>query len=524
MKRNDNLEKIKNEIFDIAIIGGGVTGAGILQEASKKGYRAILIEKNDFAGGTSSKSAKLIHGGLRYLQYGQIGLVMESLTERDYLLSNFPHIVKPIPLMFPSYKSKFVIEVGMLLYQFFSKSEKIPKYKSLNKEQTVKEFAAIEQDKLEGSFIYYDALTNDARLANEVIYLAEDSGNAFAFNHLEFKSYEQTAQSLNIECYDHVEKKAVTIKSQYIINAAGPWVDKVLNSIEKQDKQFVEPGKGIHIVLSQDKFPTINGVLFESYANDERMLYAVPWENNSVIIGATDTLYKDDYDNVPISDDDVDYLVNAVQKFAPSLNVTRKDILSTFVGLRPLFKEENKSTKDMSRDFKIWWTNDRVQSIVGGKLTTFRSMAKTCLKKFKKKTKYIPTSVSAFAKRNLIDTQSINTELIKSVEKRYDSSASVIFQLCLEREDYQQIVHKDFPVYIAELIYFMRHQHVYYIDDMLTRRFSLRYVLAGIKSYKEIVDKVISIMKKELQWSDIEAEQEKTQFILMIEDRLNIKN
>ena len=172
MKRRSNPDEITSETYDMAIIGGGITGAGILSEAGKLGYRCILIEKNDFASCTSYKSGKLSHGGLRYLQYGKIGLVKESVEERHYLLEHFPHIVKPLPFMFPIYSSKFKYRIGMILYQLFSRDKDLPKYTFLNRKETIKQFPAIDQNGLKGRFIYYDAITNDARLCNEVIHKA----------------------------------------------------------------------------------------------------------------------------------------------------------------------------------------------------------------------------------------------------------------------------------------------------------------------------------------------------------------
>lgn len=523
MKRKQNINKITNEIFDIAVIGGGVTGAGILREAGKRGYRTILIEKGDFASGTSSKSAKLIHGGLRYLQYGQIGLVRESLQERDYLLNNFPHIVQPIPLLFPSFKSKFIVEVGMILYQFFGSSEKIPKYRSLDAKETLECFPPIKQKNLEGSFIYYDAVTNDARLTNEVVALAEQNGNSLALNYLEMTGYHDTSKHLIISCFDHIEQKQVEIKTQYVINATGPWVDDLLAKVKQQKHRFVEPGKGIHLVLSQERFPTKNGVLFESYADDKRMLYAVPWENNSVIIGATDTPYFDDIDKAQILDHEIEYLLHGVNSLAPKLNITRNDILSTFVGMRPLYKEEGKETKDMSRDYHLWWTDKRMLNIVGGKLTTFRSMAKQCVKKFMKDSGHQPTSQRSSAKVQLIDTNALSVSFVEYLEANYHKQASVLFQIALENPDFaQQTIHQDFPVYVVELLYFIRHQHVYKLDDMLTRRFSIRYVISQMKNRSQIILKVAQIMQQELEWTAEELKSEIDCFEKMVENRLNV--
>lgn len=509
MHRKINIEEIEEKIFDIAIIGGGITGAGILYEGGRAGYNCILLEKNDFASGTSSRSAKLVHGGLRYLKYGKLGLVREGLKERHYLLQLFPHLVKPLQFLLPVYGSKFTYSVGMWLYKQFSRDKELSGYRYLDKEETIDYFPAINSEKLRGSFIYYDAVTNDARLTNEVIHLSNELYHTAALNYCEFLSASDRDIHFKILCDDHIENRRITVTSKYIINAAGPWADDILNRLRTGHSAYSAPAKGAHLVFSGKKIPLKSAVVFSSYSGDGRMLYAVPWENNSVIVGATDTEYHDSPDRVSADRMDASYILGALHRFIPSLNISESDILSSFAGIRPLLKEEKKS-KDRTRDYRCWWSHKRIINILGGKMTSFHAMAKTVIKKISGKfpPPQKPVSRIFTEEKDLRGLKHLPGKMSGEITKKYGKEAQKILGIASQNQAFSQYLSDDLEIYTAEIIYFIRFLGCFHLDDVLSRRLSLSYVIKDLKNKERLVSSVAGIMKKELEWTEAETEKE----------------
>ena len=508
MRRTDNIKELGNNLFDIAIIGGGITGAGILREATNLGYRCVLSEKNDFASGTSSKSAKLVHGGLRYLQYGKFALVREGLHERHYLLKTFPHLVKPLQFLFPVFSSPLKFHFAMWAYKLLTLDKDLAKYRFLNKQQTIEDFPAIDQNNLKASFIYYDAVTNDARLCNEIIAVAQQGG-AIALNYFEFLLVEDKKDFFEIHCNDKISTVSNTFKAKYIINASGHWTDEVLEKLNYKNPRFGAPSKGVHLVLSRERFPAEKAILFPSYANDGRMMYAVPWENNSVVIGTTDTEKIDSLDKITINESDVTYILNSIQCFAPMLNISEKDILGSFAGLRPLLREDAQS-KDRTRDYRCWWSHKRVINILGGKLTSFHAMASTVLKKVQMKYPSPQNPIAKVNQQNSGNIKDYNLPENLKIEtlKKYGDESQKILAIANENNAYSEYLRNDIRTIVAEIIYFTRFQNCQYLDDVLTRRLSLSYVLKNYQNIESIISRVAEIMAIELEWTKEEKENE----------------
>ncbi len=513
MRRANNITEFSDKVFDVAIIGGGITGAGILREASKRGYKCILLEKNDFASGTSSKSAKLVHGGLRYLQHAKFGLVREGLRERHYLLKNFPHLVKPLQFLFPvySFSSKIQLHIGMWLYKTLSYDKEIAKYSFLNKKETIEKFPAINQKDLNGSFLFFDAVTNDARMCSEIVAAAQQI-EATAFNYCEFISAEDKKDYFRIHCSDKIADKPAEFSAKYIINATGHWTDETLKKLHSEKLGFAAPSKGIHLVFSKDKFPTDAAVLFSSYAGDGRSIYAVPWENNSVVVGTTDTEKFESLDVVKVDENDIQYILKSIQCFAPTLYISEKDILSSFAGLRPLLKDDGLS-KDRSRDYKCWWINERMITIVGGKFTSFHAMAKTAVNRLEEKFKpSSPPPAAIVSEQNKTAALSNNIDDFKErIKLKYGNQSEFIFEIISENKNHKEFVYNDISA--AEIIYFVRCQNCCHLDDMLTRRLSLSYVLKNFTGKKTIIEKIAAIMANENHWTEKEITSEISQFL-----------
>ena len=516
MHRRNKIKEFAEPVFDLAIIGGGITGAGILREATERGYKCILLEKYDFASGTSSKSAKLVHGGLRYLQHGKIGLVREGLRERHYLLKTFPHIVKPLQFIFPVFSvfSKLQLYIGMWLYKTLSYDKEIAKFSFLNKEKTIEKFPAMNQKDLNGSFLFYDAVTNDARLCNEIIALAQQEG-AVALNYCEFLSLEEKNDRLLIYCKDKIEDKPLTISAKFIISATGHWTDETLKKLKCENPKFIAPSKGIHLVFSREKFPADAAILFSSYADDGRSMYAVPWENNSIVIGTTDTEKFDSLDEVKVEENDIQYILKSIQCFAPSLNISENDILSSFAGLRPLLRDDAPS-KDRSRDYKCWWICERTISIVGGKLTSFHAMAKTAVNKLKEKHSAESSSVTKSSK-SVYNAQNkvsgVDPSFSEKIKKQYGNQATYIFEILSENPDNKEFLHSSISVSFAEIIYFLRYQNCYRLDDLLTRRLSISYILKNLADNKIIIEKIAAVMAEENHWTEQERNSEISKYL-----------
>lgn len=370
------LEKLSSEKFDLLIIGGGITGAGIALDASSRGLKTALIEKQDFAAGTSSRSTKLIHGGLRYLKNFEFELVKEVGQERAIAYRNAPHLVISEKMLLPLVKGgtfgKLATSAGLFLYDFLAGVKMSEWRRMLPKEETLEKEPLLRKDILLGGGLYAEYRTDDARLTLEVIKTAAKFG-ALEANYLEAKNfvYENNAIS-GADCEDALSEKKFTIKAKQVVNAAGPWVDKVRGNDHPLQGKRLHLTKGVHIVVPREKLPLKHSVYFD--VNDGRMIFAIPRGKVSYI-GTTDTDYSGDIENPAVTREDADYLLQASNRIFPEVNLKIADIISCWAGLRPLIHEEGKSPSELSRKDEIFVSERGLVSIAGGKLTGYRKMA-----------------------------------------------------------------------------------------------------------------------------------------------------
>ena len=498
MNRRNSHKNIDDEVFDIAIIGGGITGAGILKEASEKGYKCILIDKNDFAGGTSSKSAKLIHGGLRYLQYAQFGLVKKALQERNYLLNEYPHLVKPLAFLFVVDKLVFKYRIGMMIYQWLGTGKNLPSYKFLTRKKIKQVFPFIDLNQKKGGFVYFDAITHDARLCNEIIYQAEKIFQSVGLNYFELKSVTKGKSCTVLNCYDKIEEKKRHIKTKCIVNASGPWIDDVLGKMECEKSKITAPSKGVHIVLPQKRLPAKMAMTFKNEEKDGGVYYIIPWENDTVIVGVTDTEYTGNLDQIDINDQDVNYLLQGIQRFAPKLNITQEDIIFTYAGIRPLINDK-KNTRKRTRDYKIWWSGDYVINIFGGKLTNFHAMGTSLVKELEKKK--ITKSLLKRPTNGITTkcTNQIENKIAKKIHEKYGPETEIILSILQEDPAFQERIHHDFDIFMGEAIYFIRNQNCYFLDDLLYRRLALGYAINHHEDKEHIKNKLKGLFVIEIR-------------------------
>lgn len=493
--RANNIKKAKAEFFDLVIIGGGITGAGIALKASRKGWKTLIVDKNDFASGSSSRSAKLIHGGLRYLEQLQIKLVREALQEREHLLKEYPHLVKPQPFFMPIYGSminKLKYFIGLSGYDFLSGESSMPKHASIDVEEIKEKFPQIRSDDLVGGYIYYDAVTNDARLTNEVIQQATDLGTV-AINHVQVEGFNLDGNTVrSVYCTNTINNDRITVKSKIFISATGVWTDDLLRRFDVKDTtKYMTPSKGIHLVVSNNKLPKDNVMLFHTAKDDGRMIWCIPWEDNLNLLGTTDTDYDRPLETIWTEKQEIDYILDSVNAQLKNTSFTYDDILSVFAGLRPLIndRDDTKKSDQRSRDYNIWWNNNNMLTISGGKLTSFLSMAESCIETIVKKHKI----------RSLQNENIVAESLSDKFKERYGiKNAAHIAELI--REDKKRITNiSDTNYTIAEILFFIRYQNALRLGDVLTRRTLISYKLQKWDQKK--IDGIVQIMASELNWN-----------------------
>ena len=374
--RNNIRSEVKNTEFDILIIGGGITGAGIALDAASRGMKVALVEKNDFASGTSSKSTKLIHGGLRYLKQFDFWLVKEVGSERAIVHKLAPHLVVPekmiLPLIEGGTYGSWLTSIGLKVYDILAAVEGDDKRQMLDKKEALSKEPLLPEEILNGAGYYAEYRTDDARLTLEVLKTATQY-NAQILNYTQVNDFiYEEGRVVGAKVTDVFTDETYTIKSKYVVNATGPWVDelRVINNSKKGKRLHLT--KGVHLVVPFEKLPVKQSVYFD--IPDGRMMFAIP-RGKVTYFGTTDTNYQEDKNKVGTESVDAVYLIEAVNNMFPSINLSIDDIESSWAGLRPLIHEEGKSASELSRKDEIFVSESELISIAGGKLTGYRKMA-----------------------------------------------------------------------------------------------------------------------------------------------------
>ena len=374
--RKETQQKLTNTEFDLLIIGGGITGAGIALDAISRGMKVALIEKNDFASGTSSKSTKLIHGGLRYLKQFDFWLVKEVGTERAIVHKLAPHLVIPekmiLPLIDGGTYGSWLTSIGLKVYDILASVDGDDKRKMLSKKESLKKEPLLPKKILNGAGYYAEYRTDDARLTIEVLKTAVKKG-AVSLNYAEATQflYEEN-RVVGATVKDTFSEESFDIKAKYVVNAAGPWVDELRQINNSKIGKRLHLTKGVHLVVPHEKLPVKQSVYFD--VPDGRMMFAIP-RGKVTYFGTTDTNYQLDKNNVETNLVDATYLISAVNNMFSDINLTLGDVESSWAGLRPLIHEEGKSASELSRKDEIFVSDTELISIAGGKLTGYRKMA-----------------------------------------------------------------------------------------------------------------------------------------------------
>ncbi|WP_349409836.1 glycerol-3-phosphate dehydrogenase/oxidase [Pseudalkalibacillus sp. SCS-8] len=377
-ERTDRLEQMQKEEHDILVIGGGITGAGISLDATTRGMKTALVEMQDFAAGTSSRSTKLVHGGLRYLKQFEVKMVAEVGKERAIVYENGPHVTTPEWMLLPIFEDgsfgKFSTSIGLRVYDFLAGVKRGERREMLNRKETLEKEPILKKDGLKGGGYYVEYRTDDARLTIEVMKKAVENGvNAVNYAKVVDFIYED-GKAVGAVIRDEIKGETYEVRAKKIVNAAGPWVDELREQDGSKHGKTLHLTKGVHLVFDQSRFPLKQAVYFDT--PDGRMVFAIPREGKTYV-GTTDTTYKADIAHPRMTIEDRDYLLKAIHFMFPDLDVTVDDVESSWAGLRPLIHEEGKDPSEISRRDEIFISDSGLITIAGGKLTGYRKMAES---------------------------------------------------------------------------------------------------------------------------------------------------
>ncbi len=381
--RSQLLLDLKSDAYDLLVIGGGATGAGIALDAASRGLHTALIEMGDFASGTSSKSTKLIHGGLRYLKQLDIGLVRETGTERAILHRLAPHLVIPekmiLPLIEGGTYGKWSTSFGLKVYDILAGVTGNDRRKMLSKNKTLELEPLINDEVLKGSGFYAEYRTDDARLTIEIIKTAAEYG-ATSLNYIKATDfgYDDAGKIIAVECMDMMTEEKFSLRPKSVVAAGGAWVDKLRKKDNSLKGKRLHHTKGVHIVVPKEKFPLNYTVYFD--VPDGRMMFAIP-RGRVTYIGTTDTTYKGDLGRIVATKEDAKYILSSTKSAFPSIDLTMDDVISNWAGIRPLIHEDGKSPSELSRKDEIFISDSGLIAIAGGKLTGYRKMAERVVDK-----------------------------------------------------------------------------------------------------------------------------------------------
>ena len=494
--RRQNLSSLEQDIFDLLIIGGGITGAAIACQAAQRGYKVALVEQGDFASGSSSKSSKLIHGGLRYLADLRVGLVFEACRQRQRLLKQAPHLIHRLPfiLTFSQNQSRWPIRLALALYDAFAvvnhhlttDSPGWPQHQFWSAEQTIAQEPVLGDSKLAGAACYYDCAADDARLTLMTLLNAHRLG-AVLTNYTKVIGFTQTKGRITgVQIHDRQGDVEIEIRARLTISATGPWTDKLLKLACPEKTPWLKPTKGIHLIVCHERLPSRAALTF-SAPGDGRYLFAVPW-GNRVILGTTDTTFMGDPNNVYATSEEVAYLLEAVQKTFPTADLNERDILSTYAGLRPLLRQTNVSSNShRSREHCLREVTPGLLTIAGGKFTTHQTMAHQTVEWVARDLTKIqpqPSVFSALPGGNISDWAAFQSQqqtaltaathlpndIIANLLTTYGSEVGRILSLLAERPALAQRLYLDLPIITAQIIYAIQYEMALTLTDVLDRR------------------------------------------------------
>lgn len=504
MNRKQSLERIaeREQPWDIAIIGGGATGVGICVDAASRGYSVCLVEQHDFGKGTSSRSTKLVHGGVRYLQQGNISLVMEALKERGIMRQNAPHLVHDLAFVVPNYiwwEAPFY-GIGMKVYDMLAGKYGFHHSQLLSKEEVLKRIPTLEENGLRGGVLYYDGQFDDTRLLINLAQTAEAQGGVLL-------NYARVTHLLHgddgfvsgLKFTDEESGTSYSLHARSVINATGPFCDALRRMDEPEAPPMIAPSQGVHIVLDREFLPGESAIMVPR-TSDGRVLFVIPWHDYAVL-GTTDTKIDTSTLEPQAQEQEVDFILETARRYL-SKPATRADVRSVFTGIRPLVKAaEGTSTAALSRDHTIHVSKSGMITIAGGKWTTYRKMAEDCVDH--------AVTIARLDERPCI-TRHLNihgyhqhAEQFGDL-KYYGSDAVELRQWMTADPQMAMRISETLPIYAAEVVWAVRNEMARTVEDVLARR--TRALFLDVAAAKAMAPKVAEIMATELQrdkaWQD----------------------
>ena len=489
MNREANIKRVrehKNKHYDFVIIGGGASGVGCAVDASSRGFDVLLLEQSDFGKGTSSRSTKLVHGGVRYLEQGNISLVREALKERGILQENAPHLVHTQAFVVPCYSlwQKFFYGTGLKVYNLLSGKYGFGKSRILSKQKTLEALPNVNVEKLSGGIIYYDGQFDDTRLLIDLVNTA-DENDATILNYAKVTGVSKNDagrnDGVNFTCLETGEE--FSVKAKAIINATGAFTDEIREMSDKA-KKIMSLSQGIHLVFDESFLNSESAIMIPK-TSDGRVLFAIPW-NGKTLVGTTDTPIENaELEPLPL-EEEVEFILETCKNYLTK-SPTKEDVLSVFVGIRPLVKSgETENTASLSREHTIEIDHSGLLTLAGGKWTTYRNMSEDAIDK----------AIEFF---DLPYQECVTKEL-----KIKDAKSENIDEIIKEKTEFAELIHKDFLYTKADVIYAVRSEMAQTIEDVLARRTRILFLdaKASIEISRNVAELIASELGKDEKWID----------------------
>lgn len=540
VQRQQILRDMETQSFDVLVIGGGITGAGIALDAQSRGMKTALVEMQDFAAGTSSRSTKLVHGGLRYLKQFEFKLVAEVGKERAIVYENAPHVTTPEWMLLPMIEGgtygKFATSIGLRVYDTLAGVKRDERRVMLNKQETLTKEPLLRTDNLKGGGYYVEYRTDDARLTIEVMKEAVHRG-ARAVNYVKAEELlYKNGKIVGITAVDTLSGEKYNIHAKKIINAAGPWVDKIREKDGSKKGKRLHLTKGVHLVIDGTRFPLRQAVYFDT--PDGRMVFAIPREGKTYI-GTTDTDYRGDIANPKMTIEDRDYIIRAANFMFPTLKLTAEDVESSWAGLRPLIHEDGKSPSELSRKDEIFISESGLLTIAGGKLTGYRKMAERIVDLVASQLKEEgqgsypgcstdstrlsggdvggSASFESFVKKQVTQgvAAGLSAEEAERLARRYGSNVARIYTIVRERGEEAEKAGLSKGIF-ASLVYAMEEEMVATPEDYFVRRTGALYF--AISQVRQWMVPAIAYMGQTLGWSEQETAKHRERLEQLIHD------
>jgi glycerol-3-phosphate dehydrogenase len=518
------ISKMQEINYDIVIIGAGMTGAGVAREAAMRGLKVAILDMQDFAAGTSSRSTKLAHGGLRYIAYGEMDLVKNATRERNWMRIQIPHLVRPVPFFVPfidgwKYKKRDLVG-AVKIYDFLSdeksKFKNYKKHKTYTKEEVHNLEPEFTKERVLGGLIYYDTNIDDARLTIEILKEAIIRG-ADAVNYCKVINYlKPNGKIVGIKCRDLDNHTDFEVRGTLVINATGIWTDDLLDNYpDNIPEPLIRPTKGVHLLYKREHVGNIMATGLYSEV-DNRYFFVIPRDKKYTLIGTTDTDYQGDLANPFCNKEDADYLINSVKSYFPNASLDYENILSTYAGIRPLVMQKGKAESAVSRQHVIFFSNDNLLTITGGKLTEWREMAEDLFEHIDKK-KIFPNIhrekhwsrkpfVLSVIKEIWLERLAyygikLDEEISDHLYQQYGKGAFRILDILKEDESLKERIIDENVFIKAEILYVMRYELTPHLIDVFCRRTEMSLWIHHRKA-AEAAEKVAEIMQKEYAWDN----------------------